>query len=293
MKIEVKKIDELKREINIEVSGDIVRNKFEDVFKKINQEVKVSGFRPGHIPRDILEKNFSGDANQMVLKELVPDLYSRAIENEKLDVVNILEIFDVKLDRKNLSFKAAVDVTPEINIKNYKGIKLVYKKTEVTLDDIKRGIDSLKESRKVEIIDDNFAKGLGCPNLPALERFIEGQMFIQRENQKRKDFEEAVIEGVLKGLDFKIPQSMVNRQLDELLRQAKLDMALKWISTEKIEEEIKSLPQELLPHAKKQVRVFLVLSEIARKENIPLDDHMPQKVIELLLKEADWVEEKQ
>ncbi|MBN2831220.1 MAG: trigger factor family protein, partial [Candidatus Omnitrophica bacterium] len=73
MKIEVKKTDSNIREINVEVTGDIVKNKFEDVFKHISLEAKVPGFRPGHAPRDILEKQFGASAHEQVLKELIPD----------------------------------------------------------------------------------------------------------------------------------------------------------------------------------------------------------------------------
>jgi len=36
--------------------------------------------------------------------------------------------------------------------------------------------------------------------------------------------------------------------------------------------------------------VYLVLAQIAKQENIPIDDHMPRKVMEFLLREADWRE---
>lgn len=290
MKTEVKKIDELKREINIYAGGEAVKDKYEDAFRRINQKVKVPGFRPGNIPQDILEKKFSADANELVLKELIPDLYSEALKKEMLDVAELPEISDVKLNRQTLSFKAVVYVMPQINIRDYKGIKLEYKKTEVTSDDIKRAVDALKEMRKIDTADDRLARSLGYPNLAALEKIIEAQLFIQKEDEKRKYFEETVIEAITKDLDFKIPHSMIQRQLQELLRQAKLDMTLKGIAEEKIEQDIKTLSQELLPQAKKQVRVYLVLSDVAKKENIPLDDQMPRKVIELLLREAEWVE---
>ncbi len=290
MKTEVKKIDSTKREINIEVNGDIVKNKFEEAFKKFNQEAKVSGFRPGHVPRDILEKNFSSAANEFVLKELIPEIYSRAIEKESLDVIDMPDITDVKLDRNTLSFKAGVEISPEINIKDYKGIKIGYKKIEVALDEIKRFVDSLKESRKLDTVDDGFARSLGYPGLSALEKFVETQVYIQKQSQEHKRIENEVIENLTNGLDFKIPQSMVNRQLQEMVRQAKLDMALKGIPREQIDGREKTITEELAPEAKKQVKIYLVLSEIARKENIPLDDHMPQRVLEFLLKEADWKE---
>ena len=75
-----------------------------------------------------------------------------------------------------------------------------------------------------------------------------------------------------------------------MLRQAKLDLVLKGIPREKIDEEEKKMLGELEPEAKKQVKVYLVLAEIAKKENIPQGDHMPRQVMEFLLKEADWTE---
>lgn len=288
MKTEVKKIDATKRELNIEVSAEAVKNKFNDVFNKINQQAKVPGFRPGHIPRDILEKNFSQMANEMVLKDLIPDFYSQAIEKEALDAVAAPDISEIKLDGANLVFKATLEVVPEIRVKDYKGLKIDYKNVEVSLDDIKRGIDGLKESRKIEEADDNFAKGLGYPDLAGLEKSVERQLFLQKETQQRKKIEAGLIESVVSGLDFKVPQPLINRQLEELVRQAKFDLALKGLAREKIEEEEKNLREKLAGEAKEQVKTYLVLAEIARKENIPLDDHMPQRVIELLLKEAKW-----
>ena len=150
MKTEVKKLDNNVRELKVEVSGEVVKNKFEDVFKRIGEEAKVPGFRPGRAPRDILEKNYAASAHEQVLKELVPDIYNEAINQEGLDVIELPEISDVKLERESLSFKAKVEISPEINLKNYKGIKVDYQKIEATPDDLKRNLDSLKESKKID-----------------------------------------------------------------------------------------------------------------------------------------------
>jgi len=288
MKSEVKKLDSTTREITIEVTGDIVKNKFEDVFKKISSEAKVPGFRPGHIPQDILEKNFSGHAHEAVLRELIPELYNKAIEKEALDVIDMPNISDVKLERNTLSFKASVEVTPEINLKNYKNIKINYKKPEVTLDDVKRFVDSLKEARKIDEVNDSFAKSLGYPTLSDLEKSLEMQLLNQKQTQERQKIENHLIETILKDLDFKVPQVMVNRQVEDMLRQTKLDMALKGMPRDKIDEQDKTLRENLQKDAQSQVKTYLVLAEIARRENIPVDEFMPRKVIELLLKEADW-----
>src|SRR3989338_3936842 len=290
MKTELKKLDDSKREITIEVSGDVVKNKYDEVFKKISQEAKIPGFRPGHAPMDMIEKHYGSHAHEQVLKELIPNIYNEAINKENLDVIELPEISEVKLDRTTLAFKATVEISPEISLKNYKGLKVNYKKVNVTPDEVKRSIDSLKESRKLDSIDDNFARSLSYPSLADLEKALENQIFLQKEKQQRQDTESQIVETLLKETQFNAPQSLVSRQLQDMLRQAKLDLALKGIPREKIDEQEKELTKNLEPEAKRQVQVYLILAEIAKKENIAIDDHMPHHVMEFLLKSADWKE---
>ncbi|MFC1804941.1 trigger factor [Candidatus Omnitrophota bacterium] len=292
MKTEVKKTESNKREINVEVDGDLVKNKFEDVFKRISQEAKVKGFRPGHVPRDILEKNYSSAAHEHVVKELVPEVYNQAVEKEGLDIIDLPEIFDVKLDRDKLSFKAKVELSPEIPVKDYRGIKVKFNKLEVSAEELKRSIDSIKEARHLQEADDDLAKSLGYPEMQELEEALKMQLYLQKENAQRHRIEREIIDRITKGVDFKIPQRMLERQLEEMVRQAKVDLALRAVPKEKIDEQEKTLKNELEPEARNQVKVYLVLSAIAKKEGIPQDKDMPRKVIELLLKSADWDAEK-
>ncbi|MFC1674985.1 trigger factor [Candidatus Omnitrophota bacterium] len=292
MKTEVKKTESNKREINVEVDGDLVKNKFEDVFKRISQEAKVKGFRPGHVPRDILEKNYSSAAHEHVVKELVPEVYNQAVEKEGLDIIDLPEIFDVKLDRDKLSFKAKVELSPEIPVKDYRGIKVKFNKLEVSAEELKRSIDSIKEARHLQEADDDLAKSLGYPQMQELEEALKMQLYLQKENAQRHRIEREIIDRITKDVDFKIPQRMLERQLEEMVRQAKVDLALRAVPKEKIDEQEKTLKNELEPEARNQVKVYLVLSAIAKKEGIPQDKDMPRKVIELLLKSADWDAEK-
>lgn len=292
MKADVKKVDGIKREILIEAEGERVRNKFEDVFKSLSETVKVPGFRQGHVPRDILEKNYAQLVHEQVLRELIPDLYKEAVAEQKLDVVELPEISEVKLERTRLVFKATVSVTPEIKLPNYKGIKLKYKAVIVADDELARMLDSIKESRKLDVIDDSWARGLGYPDLAAMRDALHKQLFIQKQNQQRQDLEAQVIAAVTKDFKTQFPQSLVDRQLEELLRQAKLDLALKGLPKEDIESRQEQMRTELEPQARRQVVVYLVLSAIAKQENIKADEQVTERVLEFLLRNALWTEEK-
>jgi FKBP-type peptidyl-prolyl cis-trans isomerase (trigger factor) len=288
MKTEVKKLDSTKCEINVAVSGELVKNKFEEVFTQIAKEAKVPGFRPGKAPRDVLEKHYAANVHEQVLKELVPDVYNQAIAAEKLEVIELPQITDVKLDRSSLSFKATVEVTPEIAVKNYKQQLINYKLVSVSSDEVNKQIDSVKESRKVQNLDDQFSRSLGYPNLAELQKAVERQIFITKENQQRQRIENELIENITKGLEFKLPQALVERQTQDMLRQTKIDLAMKGLPRDKIDQQEKLLLEGIQPEAVKQVKIYLVLSQIAKNENIVMDDHMPAKVMEFLLREANW-----
>jgi len=289
MKTEVKKLDSTKCEINVAVNGELVKNKFEEVFAQIAKEAKVPGFRPGKAPRDVLEKHYAAIVHEQVLKELVPDVYNQAITAEKLDVIELPQITDVKLERSNLSFKATVEVTPEIAVKNYKQQVINYKEISVSPDEVNRQIDAVKESAKAQNLDDQFSRSLGYPNLPELRKAVERQIFMTKENQERQRIENELIENITKGLEFKLPAALVERQTQDMLRQTKIDLAMRGLPRDKIDEQEKLLLEKIQPEAAKQVKIYLILSQIAKKENIVIDDHMPAKVMEFLLREANWV----
>ena len=235
MKSEIKKINGTRREISIEAEGEVVKAKFEEVFRKVSQEAKVPGFRPGKAPRDILEKHYSGHVHEQVAKELVTDLYGRALEEQKLDAVELPEISQVKLERHRISFKALVEVSPQVQLKEYKGIKLSHKKIEVIEEEVKRQMDAIKEQRKLEALDDKAARSLGYVDTVEMAAAMRAQAYLQKEDLQRRQLESQVVEALLKWADFPLPQALVRRQQEEMLSQAKLDLALRGMPREKID----------------------------------------------------------
>lgn len=289
MKTQVKKIDKHKRELSVEVGSEAVNKKFDDIYAQIGKEAKVSGFRPGKAPRDVLEKHYKDLAAQQVIKELIPEAYSEAIKSESLDVLNCLEVNDVKLDNATLTFKAVLELKPEINFKKeYKGIKIKYKDIEIPEDEISRTIDSLKESHKSQGLDANFARSLGYPDMENLTEIVRMQLYLQKENARHAKIEEDIVNYLLENADFQTPLSLIEQQLQELVERQKVELALRGMPKDKIEDEDKTLRDRLKTVAEKQVQTYLVLEGIAKKENMPLDKDVSHKVMEFLLREATW-----
>jgi len=288
MKVEIKKLDSCKRQLNIEVDREKVKQKFDEVYNRIGKEIRIKGFRTGKAPRHILERDYKDLASQEVLKELIPQVCKEVIEENRLSIIDLPQISDIHIDRESLIFKASCEVKPEIKIDGYRNIKVNYKKIEVSGDEIKKVIQALKEERKEENLTDEFAHRFGCSDLRELEEMIQAQIYLERHNLQRQSLEEQIIQNLLKLTSFPPPSSLVDRRLNELVEREKIDLALRGIREDEIKKRESELREKLKDTAEKQVRVFLILEKIAQEENFILDENMPRNVMEFLLSQAVW-----
>ncbi|OGC78478.1 MAG: trigger factor [candidate division Zixibacteria bacterium RBG_16_50_21] len=125
MKVNVKTQEGWKKVLEIEVPKEKVFEEFEQVFLKLQKEAKIPGFRPGKVPLELVKTRFKDAASEEVLESLLNSSYRQAIEETKLNPVSYPKVKDVNFPADGpLSFKAEVEVQPEIEVKDYKELRL-------------------------------------------------------------------------------------------------------------------------------------------------------------------------
>ena len=102
MKVDVKKIDPVRRELRFEIPRDRVKVTLDEVYSDIGKHAKVKGFRPGKVPRHILEQHHSRLAEEEAIRKIIPQVYQEALEKEKIAPIDLPEI-DRKSTRLNSS----------------------------------------------------------------------------------------------------------------------------------------------------------------------------------------------
>jgi FKBP-type peptidyl-prolyl cis-trans isomerase (trigger factor) len=289
MKVEINKIEQQKRRLSIEVNGQIVTQKFDEVYKRIGKEMRIPGFRPGMAPPEVVDKHYGSHVRQEVLKELLPFVYQQAIESERLDAVGPPEISQIKLSKDALSFSATVEIKPQVRLKNYKGIKIKYKTIQVCEEEIKKRLETIKDSQKAQRLDDAFARGLGYADLGELEKALQAQLYLEKEKEQRVKIESTIIDYLTKDVNFSLPAYLVNRQLEEMTGRTQVELALRGMPKEEIDKQLPRIRENLAPEAERQVRIYLILEAIAKKENISVDEYMSSKVMGFLLRQANWI----
>ena len=288
MKVTSKKSNENKVILDIEVPRETVKKKIDEVYEKIAQEAKIPGYRPGKAPRHILEQYHSQAAREEAIKGLISDSYQEGIKSETVDVIDMPEISDVKLEGDVLTYKAQVEVRPDIKIKQYKGLKLTKSEVKIEPSEVEEYVKQLKQARSGEISDERLARSLGYKTKEEFHGCLNKQLFLKKENDQRAKLEKELIDQLVKNASFAVPASLVEKRLHELEHQAEHQMAEYGLPEDRVKERLKEFGPKFKTEAQQQVRVFLLLETIAKLESIKIDDHMINHVIEFLFAEAEW-----
>jgi trigger factor len=125
MKISSEKIENAQVKLNIEVEPGEVDKYMDKAYHELVQKVAVPGFRKGKTPRSVLEKHIGKESLlQEAIEHLIPDAYRKALEDENIEPIAQP---DIELVQTNpVIFNAVVPLKPEINLGNYKEIKIDY-----------------------------------------------------------------------------------------------------------------------------------------------------------------------
>lgn len=154
MKTETKKLPKSKIEIEFEVPVEEWEEFIDEAAKELSADLKVAGFRPGNIPRNIVEREVGLARLLERGSELaVRKIYIRALIDERIEAIGTPKITILKMAPANpFVFKAESDILPEVELPDYEKIVVGEKpkvKKEITAEDkeIEQSLEWLRQSR--------------------------------------------------------------------------------------------------------------------------------------------------
>ncbi len=176
------------RTLEVEVPGEDVRRRIETAYKKYSKTLSLPGFRKGKIPVNLIKKRFGKMIQGEVLQEVMQEYYREASKSEGLTPITEATIEDVNYeDGQPLTFKASVDVKPEILVQDYKGLKATRPVFEVADADVAEQLQRVQEQNATEQEVDRPA-ALGDMVVADLQELDENGLPIIGRKQEERPF---------------------------------------------------------------------------------------------------------
>jgi trigger factor len=223
MKSTVEKINPVQYRLSIEVASEEVNTAFENALKKIQRKAKIQGFRPGKAPLNVIKKLYGGNVSADVHQDLVNKHLFKALDEQTIRPIAAPVVDSNKLPVQNemFAFSAVVDIMPEINIPEIKGVEVAVEKFKVKEETIDREVKMLRR-RQAKTRSTEAGTKAASGHLAALSHTasVDGkdlpQMNVSEmtvnlgENEIFEDLEKAILGmsvGESKSVSIKIPET--------------------------------------------------------------------------------------
>jgi len=161
MKSELINVSPTRKELNIQIEPQQVREVYDRISEQYVRVANVPGFRKGHAPRSVVRTRYKSEIRGDVLRELLPNAVHDAILENSLNAIGEPEVhLDnpeelEKLGQEPIKVKVGVEVLPEVTLGEYKGLEVTRKQRPVSDEDVERMIEGLRDgSASLQPVED-------------------------------------------------------------------------------------------------------------------------------------------
>jgi len=182
MKTELIDVSPTRKEIKIEIDPAEIRDAYDRISREYSKAAKVPGFRPGHAPTSVVRTRYKSEIRSEVLRELLPDAVNSAIDEHSLSAIGEP---DVQLDNTEalehlgdqpLTVKVGLEVLPNIELKEYKGLETTRRVRPITDADIDRVVEGLRDSSaSLQPVEDRASQLGDTVTINARGRFVDDE----------------------------------------------------------------------------------------------------------------------
>jgi trigger factor len=178
MKVEIEQLGPIRKKMSVALPPELVDREVEKAYLKLQQEIRLKGFRPGKAPRALLQRYFKAQVEEDVISALVQDSYPRALDENKMLPVSQPVIEKGVLEKgKEFSYTASFEIKPVLDVQGYQGLQLEKEKLSITEQDIEQQLKNLQDNHAtLKAVEGREARAGDCVVID-YEGSIEGKPF--------------------------------------------------------------------------------------------------------------------
>jgi len=148
VKVETKFLEHHEASLTVEVEPERVEKALKGAARKISRQVKFPGFRKGKVPYHIVLRQVGEEALfDEALDTLGQEVYREALEESELVPYAPGSLIDVQRDPTVITY--TVPLSPEVDLGNYRKVRVKRKKVKVGKKDVQEALEMLRAENAV------------------------------------------------------------------------------------------------------------------------------------------------
>lgn len=165
-------------ELVVNVDGETFEKAVNAVYKRQVKNISIQGFRKGKAPRKVVEKMYGSEVfYEDAMQDCYPEALYEAAKEANVKIVKVETLEAVEASKDGFIFKATIIVEPEMEIKDYLGIEVTKKSTEVTDELVDEEIEKVRDRNSRMVTVEDRAAQDGDVAVIDFEGFVDGEAF--------------------------------------------------------------------------------------------------------------------
>ena len=165
MNVSVETLPNCLATIHVEVGSDRISPMRETLVRDFMKDARVPGFRPGKMPKALVEKRFQKQIQEELETKVIDGSLNDAIREQGLKVLQVRNVDDVEFSGDKLSFNATLITLPEFELPEYKQLPVSVPAGFIADADVDKVLENLRE-RNADFVDITEDRGA------AMEDFV-------------------------------------------------------------------------------------------------------------------------
>ncbi len=150
MHLSVEEQSAVEKRVVVELPADVVAARLEEEYRKLSKNVRMKGFRQGHIPKGLLRKMYAKDATQAVSSNLIRENLMPALDQSGLKPITFPDIEPGELaEGAPFRFTLQFQVKPVFELQGL---------TTITVERRSMEVDEAKLQQELEELRDQHAE---------------------------------------------------------------------------------------------------------------------------------------
>jgi trigger factor len=167
------------RRVEVEIAAPRVRKAYDRAYRELAKSARVRGFRPGKVPRSVLERLYGASVAEQLEQTLVSETLADALELAGLQPVSEPAV-DAEPPRPDEAFRYAahVEIKPELQLPTLAGLPARKPSVEVAEEEVERELEGLRQ-RQAPVLEEPEGTAVAPGHIVSVDFVgrIDGEVF--------------------------------------------------------------------------------------------------------------------
>lgn len=155
--IHIEDLSSVRKKVTFEVPQDRVTETLEAQYKDLRKNAQIKGFRRGKVPMEIIKNLFKEQVYGDTAKKIIEETFELGLDEKKIKPVSVINMDQEPLEPgKPFKYTVEIESTPELDVKDYKGLALTKMIREIKESDIEERLEMLRQRHARMVPVDEF-----------------------------------------------------------------------------------------------------------------------------------------